>query len=82
MGMRLASMSLTACVEWEHAFDICHIFLHRLPHLSSLWANNILANGPYVPDIDLQNDFHILPRAIQLIHTRPLSGFGTEDRDL
>ncbi|RVW41143.1 hypothetical protein CK203_069845 [Vitis vinifera] len=45
----------------------------RLLHSSSLWANNILANGPYVLESVLQNDCHILPRAILLIHTGPLN---------
>ena len=82
MGLILVSMFLMAYVEWEHVFDIYHIFLHMLPHPSSSWANNILVNGPYAPEIVIQNDFHILPRATQLIHIGPLNGLDTEGRDL
>ena len=82
LGPELTSMSLMAHVVWGHAFDICHIFLRRLPHHFSSWASNILASGPCAPEIVCQNGFHIPPRAIQLTHTRLLSGLGTEDRDL
>ena len=78
MGLRLILMLLTAYVEWEHTFDIYHIFLHRLPHPSSLLANNILMNGLDVPKIVLLNDSRILPRVTQLTHIGPLNALGTE----
>ncbi|RVW19456.1 hypothetical protein CK203_114602 [Vitis vinifera] len=55
---------------------------NKLPHPSSWWANNILANGPYTLETVLQNDCHIPPRAFQLTHTGPLNDLGTEGRDL
>ena len=82
MGLILVSMFLMVYVEWEHVFDIYHIFLHMLPHPSSSWANNTLANGPYVPESVLLNDFHIPPRVTLLTHTGTLNDLGTEGRVL
>ena len=82
MGLRLILMLLTAYVEWEHTFDIYHIFLHRLQHPSSLLANNILVNGLDVPEIVLLNDSRIFPHATQLTHTRSLNALGIEGKVL
>ena len=82
MGLRPILMRLMVYVEWERIFDIYHIFGHMLPRLSSLLANSILENGPCALEIVLQNDFHILRRAILLIHTGPLNDLSIEGRDL
>ena len=49
---------------------------------SSLLANSILVNEPYVPEIVLSNDFCIFPHVIQLSHTRPLNALGIEGKVL
>ena len=53
-----------------------------LPNPFSSWANNILVNELYVPEIVLLNDFRIFLHATQLIRTRPLIVLGTEGRVL
>ncbi|RVW41938.1 hypothetical protein CK203_081586 [Vitis vinifera] len=50
------------------------------PEIGFKVSDGICGMGaPYAPEIVLQNDFHVLPRATQLIRTGPLNGLDIEE---
>ncbi|RVX10858.1 hypothetical protein CK203_018342 [Vitis vinifera] len=60
--MMFFHMNLVTSLSLMLAYASASTHLLKLPHPSSSWANSTLANGPYVPESVLLNDFHILPR--------------------